>query len=253
MTDPSLEPIGAVYRSKVGQEATEPMRRDIRLLGAMLGDTVREQNGAEVFDLVERARVESFRVRRSEIDLAQLASLFEGIDITEMDPCALRRTIGMVFQRPVLFAGSVADNLRVADPHASAERLESALEQVGLDGSLLGRIGDDLSGGEAQRVCIARTLLTDPKVVLMDEPTSSLDPANRRAIESLARELADRGLGIMWVSHDHDQVARLADRLVVLRDGRRVGEAEAGAYLDDVGALESDGDGSHEDPPGDLP
>lgn len=179
--------------------------------------------------------------------------LFEGIDITEMDPCALRRTIGMVFQRPVLFAGSVADNLRVADPHASAERLESALEQVGLDGSLLGRIGDDLSGGEAQRVCIARTLLTDPKVVLMDEPTSSLDPANRRAIESLARELADRGLGIMWVSHDHDQVARLADRLVVLRDGRRVGEAEAGAYLDDVGALESDGDGSHEDPPGDLP
>ena len=86
MTDPSLEPIGAVYRSKVGQEATEPMRRDIRLLGAMLGDTVREQNGAEVFDLVERARVESFRVRRSEIDRAQLASLFEGIDIGRAIP-----------------------------------------------------------------------------------------------------------------------------------------------------------------------
>ena len=86
MTDPSLEPIGAVYRSKVGREATEPMRRDIRLLGAMLGDTVREQNGSEVFDLVERARVESFRVRRSEIDRAQLAELFHSIDIDDAVP-----------------------------------------------------------------------------------------------------------------------------------------------------------------------
>jgi phosphoenolpyruvate carboxylase len=81
MTDTSLEPIGAVYRSKVGREATEPMREDIRLLGAMLGDTVREQNGEDLFELVERARVESFRVRRSEIDRAQLAELFAGIDI----------------------------------------------------------------------------------------------------------------------------------------------------------------------------
>ena len=73
--DTSLAPIGAVQRTKVGREATEPMREDIRLLGAILGDTVREQNGDEVFDLVERARVESFRVRRSEIDRAELAGM----------------------------------------------------------------------------------------------------------------------------------------------------------------------------------
>ena len=72
--DISLAPIGSVRRTKVGREATEPMREDIRLLGAILGDTVREQNGEEVFDLVERARVESFRVRRSEIDRAELAA-----------------------------------------------------------------------------------------------------------------------------------------------------------------------------------
>ena len=76
----ALEPIGAVHRTQVGREATEPMREDIRLLGAMLGDTVREQNGDEIFDLVERARVESFRVRRSEIDRAELAEIFAGID-----------------------------------------------------------------------------------------------------------------------------------------------------------------------------
>ena len=65
----------------VGREATDPMRADIRLLGTILGDTVREQNGDEVFDLVERARVESFRVRRSEIDRAEMSRMFDGIDI----------------------------------------------------------------------------------------------------------------------------------------------------------------------------
>lgn len=81
-----LEPIGSVQRTKVGREATEPMREDIRLLGAILGETVREQNGEDVFDLVERARVESFRVRRSEIDRAQLSSMFDGIDIHQAIP-----------------------------------------------------------------------------------------------------------------------------------------------------------------------
>ncbi|ORB68627.1 phosphoenolpyruvate carboxylase [Mycolicibacterium tusciae] len=81
-----LEPIGAVQRTKVGREATEPMREDIRLLGALLGETIRDQNGEAVFDLVERARVESFRVRRSEIDRAELSSLFDGIDIHQAIP-----------------------------------------------------------------------------------------------------------------------------------------------------------------------
>ncbi|MBY0288331.1 MAG: phosphoenolpyruvate carboxylase [Mycobacteriaceae bacterium] len=81
-----LEPIGAVQRTQVGREATEPMREDIRLLGAILGETIREQNGEDVFDLVERARVESFRVRRSEIDRAELSSMFDGIDIHQAIP-----------------------------------------------------------------------------------------------------------------------------------------------------------------------
>ena len=86
VTDTALEPIGAVRRTKLGREATEPMREDIRLLGAILGDTVREHNGEETFNLVERARVESFRVRRSEIDRAELAALFEGIEVGKALP-----------------------------------------------------------------------------------------------------------------------------------------------------------------------
>jgi phosphoenolpyruvate carboxylase len=82
----SLEPFGAVQRTRIGREATEPMREDIRLLGAILGDTVREQNGDEVFDLVERARIASFRVRRSEIERTEVAELFADIDIHQAIP-----------------------------------------------------------------------------------------------------------------------------------------------------------------------
>jgi phosphoenolpyruvate carboxylase len=81
-----LEPIGAVRRTQVGREATEPMREDIRLLGSILGDTIHQQNGEEVFNLVETARRESFRLRRSEIDRAQMAALFDGIDIHNAIP-----------------------------------------------------------------------------------------------------------------------------------------------------------------------
>ena len=86
VSDVALAPIGSVRRTQVGREATEPMREDIRLLGALLGDTVREENGEEVFNLVERARVESFRVRRSEIDRAEFAGMFDGIDIHQAIP-----------------------------------------------------------------------------------------------------------------------------------------------------------------------
>ncbi len=82
----SLEPFGAVQRTRIGREATEPMRDDIRLLGAILGDTVREQNGDEVFDLVERARIASFQVRRSEIERSEVAQIFDGIDIRRAIP-----------------------------------------------------------------------------------------------------------------------------------------------------------------------
>jgi phosphoenolpyruvate carboxylase len=77
----SITPLIGVEQSRVGSEATDPMRADIRLLGTILGDTVREQNGDAVFDLVERARVQSLRVRRSEIDRAEMSRMFDGIDI----------------------------------------------------------------------------------------------------------------------------------------------------------------------------
>jgi putative ABC transport system ATP-binding protein len=142
-------------------------------------------------------------------------------DLADLDPLALRRRVGMVFQRPVLFAGTVADNLAVAAASINndAPAATAALERCGLDAGLLERTADQLSGGEAQRMCLARTLLTGPEVVLMDEVTSSLDPQSRTIVEDLAVDLAASGIAVLWVTHDHDQARRLASRTVVLDDG----------------------------------
>lgn len=148
--------------------------------------------------------------------------LLDGVDLATVDPRSLRRRVGMVFQRPTPFAGTVAENLRVADPQAEDGRLADQLGQVGLAADLLDRPAADLSGGEAQRMCVARTLLTRPEVLLMDEPTSSLDVDNRHLLEDLARSFATAGIPVVWVTHDLDQAERLADRMLLLARGRLV-------------------------------
>jgi putative ABC transport system ATP-binding protein len=142
---------------------------------------------------------------------------YRGEDLAGRDVLAHRREVGMVFQAPVLFPGTVADNLAVARP---ADAPAALLERAGLPAAFLTRDAATLSGGEAQRVCVARALATRPRVLLMDEPTSALDPAATLVIEQLARSLAADGVPIVLVSHDRDQARRLGDRIVDLDAGR---------------------------------
>jgi putative ABC transport system ATP-binding protein len=144
---------------------------------------------------------------------------WRGRPLADWAPTELRRQVAMVFQRPPLFPGTVLDNLRVARADVDAERAAHVLEHVGLDAELLGQEADSLSGGEAQRMCVARALLTDPAVLLADEPTAALDRAARATVEDLGRMLADSGVAVIWVSHDTDQLRRLADHVIVLADG----------------------------------
>ncbi len=148
---------------------------------------------------------------------------YRGQPLDDLDPLVLRRRVGMVFQRPTPFPGSVADNLAVAHPDATAEELSTALTLVALDPGLLDHESRTLSGGELQRMCLARTLVTQPQTLLLDEPTSALDEQPKRVFEDTARGLVAQGITIIWVTHDGAQARRVADRIYHLRDGHLAG------------------------------
>jgi len=148
---------------------------------------------------------------------------YRGQPLDELDPLTLRRRVGMVFQRPTPFPGTLADNLAVAHPDASTAELSTALTRVALDPGLLGQEARTLSGGELQRMCLARTLVTGPETLLLDEPTSALDAQPKQVFETTARDLAAQGITIIWVTHDDAQAGRVADRICHLRDGHLTG------------------------------
>lgn len=149
----------------------------------------------------------------------------DGVDITTLEVLDLRRRVGMVFQSAALFAGSVADNVSYG-PHLrgrtlSADQIALLLNMVGLDESFAPKPAGDLSGGEAQRVALARTLANEPEVLLLDEPTSALDPAATRHVEETILHLRNTlSLTVVWVSHAVDQIVRIADLVVLLVDGK---------------------------------
>jgi len=168
---------------------------------------------------------------------------YRGVDVMTIDPLVLRRRVGMVFQRPTPFAGTGRDNLRVADPNISDARAAELLQVVKLDPSFLDRDATRLSGGEAQRLCLARSLAARPDVLLMDEVTSSVDPPTRIALEELAHSCARSDVRVLWVTHDFDQARRIADHIVVVLAGRvahsaPAGELEAAAPPDVLAFLE---------------
>jgi tungstate transport system ATP-binding protein len=161
-------------------------------------------------------------------------------DLPDADRLAVRRRIGMVFQEASLFNTTVAANVahglavrrdwptRLRDALARAAgladtpaRVFEALETVDLV-ETADRNALSLSGGEAQRVAFARALAVEPDVLLLDEPTSNLDPRNTAVLEGAIEEASDRGLGVAIATHDMHQARRLSDRVGVLIDGELV-------------------------------
>ncbi|AWN42006.1 phosphate ABC transporter ATP-binding protein [Methylobacterium durans] len=132
-----------------------------------------------------------------------------------------------VFQRPALVRASVARNLGLALEPLRLGRAErnarvaAALDRVGL-GARAGDPATKLSGGEQQRLALARAWATEPQLLLLDEPTASLDPAATETIEALVAEMARAGTKVLIVSHNLGQVARLADDVIVMSGGRAV-------------------------------
>lgn len=150
----------------------------------------------------------------------------EGTDYRKIAPQELRRKLGMVTQRPYLFPGTVESNLRFGPSQRGVDLSQESVEQLLVEVGLKGYGGRDvakLSGGEAQRVSVARTLANSPTVLLLDEPTSALDEVSKIEIESLIqRILREQKLTCVLVTHEAAQAARLAQRAMRLEVGRIV-------------------------------
>jgi tungstate transport system ATP-binding protein len=162
----------------------------------------------------------------------------------------VRRRVGMVFQNRSLFSTTVAHNaaygltvrrtwrerlgrwLRglVGEPPL-ADPVADALETVGLR-EQAGRPASSLSAGEAQRVAFARALATEPDVLLLDEPTSNLDPRNTAVIEDAVAAARRRGIAVVVATHDMQQAERIADRVGVMLDGTLIEQGPTGAVFD---------------------
>lgn len=136
-----------------------------------------------------------------------------------VDPPPQRRAI--VFQRPVMLRRSLEANIRYALGRNDTARIDELIGLVGLNG-LEGRPARRLSGGEQQRLALARALARDPELLLLDEPAASLDPAATKAVEDIVRTVAARGVKVVMSTHDLGQARRLAGEVVLLHRGRIV-------------------------------
>ncbi len=153
-------------------------------------------------------------------------------DLRSWDPEAARSLLGVVNQFPHVFHATLRANLQVADPHASEEALRQSLRLTGMlplvdslpDGwnTLLGERGTTLSGGEIKRLAIARVVVKNAPILLLDEPTEGLDPiSERRVMQHLMRWAARRS--VLWITHNATNLD-LVDEVAVLKDGRIVAQ-----------------------------
>lgn len=137
----------------------------------------------------------------------------------------LQRQITLVEQAPYLFDDNVSQNLafglnlRGIRGKEQIGRISQALEDVGL-GGFEARKARELSGGEARRVALARALALEPKVLLLDEPTANVDEASVAVFETLLTSLPQRGMSIVFSTHDHSQPGRLGAEIISMREGR---------------------------------
>jgi putative ABC transport system ATP-binding protein len=152
--------------------------------------------------------------------------LLNGRDYRAIAPRELRRCIGMVMQMAYLFPGTVAANIafgpRQRGERLATEQIAALLDRVGLPGYEQ-RDASNLSGGEAQRVSLARTLANAPEALLLDEPTSALDDVSARGIEDLVLSIIrERRMTCVIVTHNTAQAHRIADRTMILNAGKLV-------------------------------
>ena len=145
---------------------------------------------------------------------------FRGVRLADIDVRELRRRVGLVAQRPVMVADRVDAEVRVGATGLTDAQVDALLSRVALAHLDRSQRPDDLSGGEQQRLALARALAVDPEVLLLDEPTSALDHASAVSVDDVVRGLTASGLSVVLVSHDLRRAAALTHDALVLEHGR---------------------------------
>lgn len=159
--------------------------------------------------------------------------LLDGAELGTLDVLELRRRVGLVGQRPVMVAATVIEELRAGAPGLERGRAVELLARVGIAEAMVDRPSAGLSGGEAQRVCLARALAVGPEVLLLDEPTSALDPELVGEVLGVMRELAASGMTMVVVTHEMGFAREVADQLVFMDGGVVVESGEPRKVLSD--------------------
>ncbi|MCT4781704.1 MULTISPECIES: ABC transporter ATP-binding protein [Exiguobacterium] len=162
---------------------------------------------------------------------------FKGENIQELDIIALRKNIGMAFQSAPMIDGTVYDNLNlpksIFGETLDRDQAVTLLRDVDLTGEMLDKPVKTLSGGERSRVAIARTLVNEPDVLLLDEITASLDYRTVKEIERLIVRLQrEYGVTVIWITHDLDQARRVSDDMWFLRNGELIEFGDA-SFIDE--------------------
>lgn len=159
---------------------------------------------------------------------------FRGQRLTGIDVRKLRRRVGLVAQRPAMLTTRIDDEVRVGNPALGLQDVAELLDRVALTGLPIDRRPNELSGGEQQRLALARALAVDPEVLLLDEPTSALDRKSAQSVDMVIESLTHAGLSVVLVSHDLQRAARLTDDALVLDRGRLVerGDPRSVRYLE---------------------
>ena len=149
---------------------------------------------------------------------------YEGADVRGRDPLELRREVSLVPQLPALLGGTVEDNIRfAADLAGRAPEVPRLLDLAGLNSSFAERQASKLSVGEQQRVMLARCLALEPRVLLLDEPTAGLSPAESHLMARLLRTL-DPAMTVLMIEHDMDIALEMAESVTVLHYGRVIAD-----------------------------
>lgn len=226
------EPIASLYEPAIHFQQVSYTAGDAKILEGITG-SFPKQKITTLVGPSGAGKTTLLRMCNGLISPTEGEIYLEGETIENLNPAALRRRAGMVMQSSPMIDGTVYDNLelplKLQGKKLAEEEADEVLTKVGLDPKYLQHDSRNLSGGQQQKVSIARTLLNQSNILLLDEITSALDPASLHEVEQLILQLnMTHHITVIWITHNVDQAKRMGDYVWIMMGGRLVETGKIG-------------------------